>query len=342
VKVLLVHTVHEFGKKPVFDPTVRHRKLIKGFIRNGHDVMEFSYFDMLSQLCPTRIRPLKTVLGKPTVTRALMKLAEEYSPDMVVLFGLRRLDEETVLRLRRAAGRAVFVGMYADMTSGPDERVVRIARQCDWLMLTSAGQALQWYKRAGVPKCAFVPNAADADIEGPGDVPDAWRSEVVFTGKLAHNLPGQDAERESLIRRLADRRLTVWGCLGRPRVVGADYSRAIRGAKIALSINAYNDVRMYHSDRLTNYLAHGAFVLAKYVPGSELMFEDRRHLRYFETSDQCVELIEGYLADDEERRRIAASGMERVHSAFNCARIARAVAEIATAGTCGESWAEIV
>ena len=74
--------------------------------------------------------------------------------------------------------------------------------------------------------------------------------------------------------------MTVWGCLGQKSLEGIHYLEAICGAQIALSINVFNDVRFYHSDRLTNYLGCGTFVLAKRVPDSELLFEDHKHLCY--------------------------------------------------------------
>jgi len=332
-----------FHRKSPCDPTNRHRKLAKGFIRNGHDVVEFSYLDLLAQLSPVNFRGLAARLAKEKADRALVSLASQYSPDMVVLFNLKRLDERTVLRLKETAPGALYVAMHGDMHHGCDADVLRIARLCDWFMPTSAGAALRWYKEAGVARCAFVPNVADGDLEYPQPAPPQWRSDVLFTGKLWHDLEGQDPHREELIRHLAaGGKLTVWGCLGRPDVSGLDYVNAICGARIALSVNAFNDVRLYHSDRLTHYLSHGTFVLAKGVPDSELMFEDGRHLCYFNTTEQCDELIDRFLADDAARRRIAAAGMERVHEAFGCRSIARHVVDIATTGRCGQEWAEVV
>ena len=117
---------------------------------------------------------------------------------------------------------------------------------------------------------------------------------------------------------------------------------AICGTKIAISINAFNDIRLYHSDRLMHYLSHGAFVLAKYVPGSELLFRDGEHLCYFKTLEDCLARIDEFQADQTKRLAIAQAGMRRAHSDFNCERIAVSIVELVTTGQYKEDWAEIV
>lgn len=343
MKILSVHAGRALRRRLGNDLTNWHRRLAKGFVRNGHDVLEFSYLEVLMQFSLVKNGKLARLLAGGRVDRLLAKAARQYQPDMVVLSNITRLGGRVVDIIKQATKGAIYVAGYADQRSGCDPRVVDVARRCDWLIATSGGDVLKGYKRAGVPHCAFVPNMSDPDVDGPVAVPARWRSDIVFTGKLGHKLKGQDPNREALIRYLVEHKnLTVWGCLGRAKVSGLDYVRAICGSRIALSINAFNDVRLYHSDRLTHYLSHGAFVLAKYVPDSELMFEDGKELVYFRSREQCVELIDRFLADDAGRKKIAAAGMQKVHSVFNCRKIAGHIVKIVTTGDCDEPWADVV
>ncbi len=318
------------------------RRLSKGFVRNGHDVVSFDYEASLAMHSPIKSKRWYRKLGRPKADQAVERVAAAYKPDMVFLVGTTVLKPETIRRIKRVAGDAIYVCRYED-PSPSEPAILDLARECDWFIATGGNQFLQIAKDAGVPHCAFLPNPSDPDLEYPRDVPDKWKSDVLFTGKLGHKLDAQDADRESLIQKLVDsNRLTVHGCLGRPKISGPDYINALCGAKIGLSINAVNDVDFYHSDRLTHYLSHGMFVIAKYVPRSELLFEDGKHLCYFQTKDECIALIERYLSDDEARKRIAAAGMERIHSEFNCVQIAKYYVDLATTGNCSESWAQIL
>ena len=342
MKILFLHARRELTRKALFDPTNYQRKLSKGLVRNGHDVLGFSYLDCLAQLSPFSSRKLAR-FARAKALGLLSETVRQYRPDVVMVSHLKRLDRRILDLVKEQASGATYVALYGDQSRGCDPRVVAVARLCDWLVATSAGDVLTRYKDAGVPHCAFMPNPADPDIEGPRQVEPKWRSEMLFTGKISHKLAGQDGEREGLIRRLVDERgMTVWGCLGRSSISGRDYTDAICGTKIALSVNAFNDVRLYHSDRLTHYLSHGAFVLAKYVPGSELLLRDGEHLCYFNTPAQCLEGIDRALADNDRRRAIAHAGMRRVHDAFNCERMAANIMELVTNGEYKEDWAEIV
>jgi len=134
----------------------------------------------------------------------------------------------------------------------------------------------------------------------------------------------------------------VFGCFGNPPIYGIDYFRAISGAKIALSINIVNDVELYHSDRFINSIACGTFTLAKYVPGSELLFEDGVHLKYFDTAEEFFELADWYLKHDNERERIAKAGMEKAHRDFNCVKMAGHLMDLIEKGTIDAPWARIL
>ena len=199
----------------------------------------------------------------------------------------------------------------------------------DVILATNDGKWLQEYRNAGVPLCAFMPNFCDPDTDYHYEVEDKWKTDILWTGTLKHHVQGGQLFREELVRKLADMpNAKLYGCLGNPQIGGIDYLYAISGARIGIHINAENDIPMYHSDRLTHYLACGTCVLAKKVPGSESMFKDGVHLRYFDDWKQLNELIKYYLSNERQRKTIADSGMARVHEQFNCEKIAGYILEL--------------
>jgi spore maturation protein CgeB len=253
---------------------------------------------------------------------------------------MKYLDAETVVAMRDAVPEAILIGRDEDPFPERNPARMAIARQMDVVTTTSSGRFLRTYKDAGVPRCAFIPNMCDPDIQHRYAVDERWKVDIIFTGKAEHTRLDRNDERHKLVKRLSQMsNARLYGCFGIPRVEGIETFYAISGAKVALSINITNDVRLYHSDRLVNYLACGTFTLAKRVPDSDLLFEDGVYLKYFDTADEFFELAEWYLKNEQEREKMARAGMERAHSEFNCEKIAKHILDLIETGTYDAPWA---
>ena len=79
-------------------------------------------------------------------------------------------------------------------------------------------------------------------------------------------------------------------------------------------------------------------MLSKRVPEAELLFEDAKHLRYFDTEEEFLDLAEWYLKHDEERVKIARAGMEYAHCEYNCTTMAHYFIELVENGACSAPW----
>ena len=62
-------------------------------------------------------------------------------------------------------------------------------------------------------------------------------------------------------------------------------------------------------------MASGCFFATRYFPGLETLFENGKHLVWFDTHDEAISLIKHYLADDAAREKIALAGRQQVLSA---------------------------
>jgi len=322
---------------------IQSRMYVKGFIRLGCDVQRFSYSDALIKTNPFRSRHVIPRFVKRKTDASLVNLVKCYQPDVIFVLSMKYLDAETIRAVREAAGRAVIAGRDEDPFPEENPHRLAIAKETDLVLTTSGGRFLKTYKDAGVPRCAFVPNACDPDIQQPYDVGDDWRSDIIFTGKVEHcrlgDKLGRDPDRYDLLHRLSKMpNARLYGCCGSPKIEGMRLFYAISGAKTALSINIVNDVRLYHSDRLINYLSCGTFVLAKRVPDTDLLFKDGVHLRYFDAVEEFFELADWYLKHDQEREKMAARGMEYAHKEFNCTRVAGIILDLLETGDYNAPW----
>ena len=95
-------------------------------------------------------------------------------------------------------------------------------------------------------------------------------------------------------------------------------AKVYSASKITLGVNGVNNVRMYAGWRRTiECMACGAFHLTHYVPGLEEMFENKKHLVWFHSVPEAIELIKYYLTHDEERERIAEAGRQEIVANHN-------------------------
>jgi hypothetical protein len=337
VSDLRLDAVQMFKNNPI--------KLAKGFIRLGHDVRQFSYLEAILGLSPLKNRVVAGLFAKNKVDSLLTGAIKNYKPDIIFLTFVRMLDAETVDRMRQAAPNAVFVGFDVDLWPQLHPGRIAIAQKLDILMATNDGASLHAHKDAGVSLCTFMPNVCDPDIDHRYQVGPEWIKDITWTGLISQDVKRypQEQMRYEIIGRLAQMpNCTVYGCCGKPKIGGMDYLYAISGAKIGLSINGDNNVRLYHSDRLTHYLACGTFVLAKRVPDTDLLFKDGLHLRYFDTADEFFELADWFLKHDAERKKIADAGMNCVHEQFNGVKIAGYILDVIEKGTYNAPWTKLL
>jgi len=314
------------------------RKQVKGFIRLGHDTQVFSYNNAIIQASPVRSNKFFGRFCKTRADELLVKQIRNYSPHIIIVTFAKHLDAQTVDRIREAAPGAISVGLDVDLWPELHKGRVEAAVKLDMVLTTYAGNGQQAFEDVGV-RCVFMPNMCDPDIEYRYDVSDKWKSDILFTGKLKHKHYPTEELRSKLVHRLSEmKNCALYGCCGRRPIGGIQYYYAISGARIALSINAVNNITRYHSDRLTQYLACGTLVLAKRVPGSEILFKDGTHLRYFETIEEFFDLAQWYLANEEERVKVANAGMEWVHSEFNCQKIAKYTLDAIETGAYSAPW----
>lgn len=322
------------------------RMWVKGLIRLGHDVQRFPYRNIMTQFNPFPGKHFRRFAPRFVGRRADSILAEQiklYHPHIVLLLGMKYMTNETVRTIRAVAPNAIIVGRDEDPFPEKNPDRLEIAKQTDIVITTSGGRFLRTYKDAGVPRCAFIPNACDPDIQYRYDVEKKWKTDIIFTGKSEHRRLGPGAgrtpDRYGLLRRLSQMpNAKMYGCFGNPRVEGIETFYAISGAKIGLSINIVNDVRLYHSDRLANYVSCGTFTLAKRVPDTDLLFKNGVHLRYFDTPDEFFELADWYLNHEDERKKTADAGMEYAHKEFNCVKMAGYLLNLAETGRYDAPW----
>ncbi len=338
-----IFVISDFKDERPWSIFIDERRTLKGLILLGHDVHRFSYRNILLQSSFITSKRFAKIFARKKANELLINQVKYYYPDIVLIIPMKLLDIETVAELKKAAPNAAFVGRDGDPFPENFPEQLRISKEMDIVTMPSGGRFLETYKKAGVRKCALIPFCCDPGIQYRYNVEEKWKTDITFLGTEEHSKLKREPDRYNIAKRLSNMpNAKIYACFGRPKTQGLDSFFAIAGAKIGLSINIANDVRLYHSDRFINIPACGTFMLAKKAPGYELMFKNGVHARYFNDTDEFFELADWYLKHDDERERIAKAGMERAHSEFNCTKIARCLLDLVEKGTYDTPWAEIM
>jgi glycosyltransferase involved in cell wall biosynthesis len=336
-RILILEALKDFTDKFLLSGG---RKIVKGFIRQGHDVYRFDYGGAFWQVAPLRSKLLSRKWCKHKVDELLVRQLKIYNPDIVYVSFVNFVDVDTISLIRQAVPNAFLFGFDGDAWPLLHKNRVEMGVKLDMMLATNDGEWLEEYKRHGAT-AVFMPNPCDPDIEHHYDVSDNWKCDIMFTGQLRgvdSKYPVESIRSELLTKLSQSANARIYGSFGCPKVGGMDYLYAICGAKISLSVNADNNVRFYHSDRLSHYLSCGAFVLAKRVPDSDLLFKDGVHIKYFDTIEEFFELADWYLKHEDERLKIAHAGMEYAHKELNCEKITQYILDVIEKGSYKAPW----
>jgi hypothetical protein len=284
-----------------------------------------------------RAYPTRAAAGQ-----ALLDAGRAERPDVVIGLGLDGVEPEILGELRRQGMRVVH--WYVDCYRPSVPAWLRPRLEHVDLFLTTARGMVPAYRAATTAPVEWLLEGAYLPAFPALTISPAVRrlygSDVAFIGSVLHP-PVRDrrlaGHRRRLLSRLSRRhRVTVWGPQrrrGGPRALGIPRCRVIRwpayheelvricrASGVVVGINTVNSVELYFSNRTFLTLAAGGFHLTHYVPGLETLFENHRHLVWFESDDECLDLCRHYLARPAARRRIAGAGRTWVRRRFGMAR----------------------
>lgn len=256
---------------------------------------------------------------------ALLRSVREYRPDFVLGLKLERITPASLRAIRRTGARVVH--WYVDCFTPNVPRWIKpLLDEVDLFLTTARGMVPKYqaltrapvhWLHEGVYLPAYRPVAltpAERRVVG---------SPVAFIGSIYQppvRNPHLAGRRLELFNRIGARfGLRVWGPQVRVPPSPAfrlrlwptyhqQYVAVCNSSAIVLGINTVNSVELYFSNRTFLTLAAGGFHLTEYVPQLQELFENGRHLVWYHSDAECLDLIAYYLKRPAARARIAAQG----------------------------------
>ena len=262
-------------------------------------------------------------LKTPRVLRRKGKNADAYMLDQIEFFNpdviFINSQDIPFSVLKQISGGPIKTVMFFE-----DPWVTRIlpdiferGKLVDIFLVTAEG-VLEEYRKAGVKNPVYIINACDMyEHRRRHPILPIWKSDVAFIGAAREN-----ESRVQLIRKL-DEICNVkvygknWEQINKKATLKNIYPRGYTlvcgGAKIVLGADNTSSIYGYWSSRLPFTLGCGGFLLTNYVPGMEKFYTNREHLVWYKSEDECVDLVQEFLAKPKERERIADQGYRYVH-----------------------------
>ncbi|MBR2208356.1 MAG: glycosyltransferase [Synergistaceae bacterium] len=329
---------------------IYEKALYDAFCKLGYDTYKFSwnkyfdkYFNYLSSFSfswknfreyPAKfLEAIKRAEHKyhigPTVdkmNKGLIAYAKEVRPDLIFIqYGV--FFSPSTIRALRAIGAMVFGYNNDDPFNNTAQKYFwrKYLSSCpeyDY-MFSFRLKNIEDYKRVFGMNSEILRAYYIKDRNFHIDIPDErYKCDISFVGHYEDD--GRDEFLIELVRGGYSFKLygTEWHrskyyeefkkfMKGDIQPVREDYNLALNSCKIALSFLSHLNNDTY-TRRTFEIPATGTFMLSTYTEDLATLFEPDKEAVYFKTSDEMISKVDYYLAHDDERKKIARNGYERL------------------------------
>ncbi len=260
------------------------------------------------------------------MNQRLVDTALSFRPDLIHIGKGERIRGSAIREIKEKLGCKI-IHFYGDYRPTVQPWVAGIGKYADWTLLYHKNEELwEEHRQADCKRVGFWWVGVDPNIFKPVDVPKKYDTIMMMQdfGSGQASLTGQGS-RASFVLHLADQGFTVdlfgkrLGQAGGHDNINThgfvdmhDFSRVCSQSRIALSY-CTNRVRFYTSwRRIFNSMASGVMLLSHYFPGLDEVFENHKHLVWFNSHEEGAEHLRYYLDHDSEREKVAQAGRKEV------------------------------
>lgn len=262
------------------------------------------------------------------LNRDLFARAKEISPDLILIYHGTHIFAGTVCKLKKV-GFTIFAYNNDDPFASYYSKYywrhyLRPTRYFDHIFVFRPHNIDSYKRKFGYTKTSvLLPDYMEKRNFPIAKLPTAkYVCDVIFVGHYEHD--GRDEYIKAIIDSGVNFRLygPNWESspdfqyykekFGEIRLLSLDeYNLALNSAKIVLVFLSHLNNDTY-TRRSFEIPATGAFMLSVYTDDLNKFFAEGKEAAYFRSKEEMLEKIHYYLSHEEERKRIAKAGYERV------------------------------
>lgn len=286
-----------------FQPHCSDRYRVKGFRQAGFEVITKDY------------RLWHKEFGIKFLWKSILTLLNSFEPDIVFVNKGEVLRSSHIKTLRERSPKAVWLLFYGDHLLTLPKFLQENVRLFDAVLVeTDDGHYHNKLKGVGAKRVVYHHSATDLEVfKKYRDTETVC--DVSFFGNH-HKTFELSSMREEAIKAVVNSKYVLeiygasrWFGKGRGMRWGEDFSKAASRSKIILGISTTARMNKFASNRVWNSMAAGFHLTHKFKGIGEL-FENHKHLVWFETIEEMMDLIKHYSVFDSQRDEIHLQGRE--------------------------------
>ena len=330
IKILHISTFDERNNHRLFNISIAH-KLSKGFIRNGHDVINFSYRNYLDKNL--------LVDKNETVNKKTLSICNNYRPDLVV-FGHNNLLYRNNLEKIKTSYKSKIALWYEDALGykgdGPnwEQNLSLIEKNNDLIdsyFTTTHPDAIK--STINKKKLNFLPIPVDENIENLKVYEHGNRYKDVFFA-LSHGVNfgklkrGKSDERESVINNLIKKfpniNYNFLGVSSESPKWNYDFFNELFKCKMALNLSRGKPLKYTSSNRIASLIGNGiyTFIDAKTKYGD---FFNENEIGTYNSIDELGKKIENLKLNPKKINDYGKAGKSKYFKLFNNIKISKEI-----------------
>lgn len=264
----------------------------KSFIKNGFDVIPINYRTIIQNY------------GMVAFEDMLLTVMKTYRPYLTLFSKCNGINPKLV----KECGKYSYTWLWnmdPIQTIEKVPEVIEHAKNANFSSCTGLGVA-KWFESQGVTNCYHIFDGLDEEIFKPVPPVDRIKADISFIGS-------RTPERDRYKKVLEDIGLNVkfYGPGYNQEVVNEAFSQVCSSSKFMLSLNVFNNIEGYFSNRLLRYMGCGACVFHLDKTNTlKNYFNDGEHLILFEDEVDLANKVKKI--SESEAKEIAKRGREFV------------------------------
>ncbi|WP_169545153.1 glycosyltransferase [Sneathiella aquimaris] len=325
MRVLYVGNFNEKANGGLFYDS--NRKLANGFIRNGHQVYQFSDRDIARSSSWFESRKF----GILPANKRLFETAQNFWPDLIIIGHSQQIFTKTLKKIKKALPHVKIIVRNVDAIWHQDnvDRIMSRVDVVDAVFITTAGEKLRQFARKN-NVVSFFPNVMDKTVDSGQSFNNPDPEYRLFYG-MGNAREGTERHQVAsrLLNHFPEGSTKILGINGVPPVNGITYQNLIANARMGLNLSQGEglDDPYYSSDRMAHYMGNGLMTLIHRRTQFDKIFKDEE-MAFYEDFDDLIKKIEYFNLHDDEAREIAQKGWQRSHEIFDAQRVAKYLVEV--------------
>ncbi len=304
------------------------KRLNNGFIRLGHNVLQISDRDIISNY-----RNIVDPKGTSTLNKKIITCCNNFKPDLIVMGHADGVLSPTLDYLKNLNKELKICQWFLDPVTklGPDyennkKRILDKTNFIDANFLTTDPKSLDFQ----IKDSFFIPNPADISFETLDNYNHDCENDLFFA--MSHGVhrgilkEGKIDLREKILNKLIKKnphiKFDIYGIKKSQPIWGHNFVNQLSKSKMALNLSRGKPIKYYSSDRLAQLMGNGllTFIDEKTHYGD---FFTKNELITYSSLDDLTEKMNKYKKDDNKRKQIAKNGKNKYLKYFNSTLVAQ-------------------